>query len=51
MGEPIECPFCHEKDFYLLELKDHFQSGACKIFNDTPVINDSFDINKELLGL
>lgn len=34
--EYIQCPFCHEADFDLTGLKNHFERGWCDAYNTTP---------------
>lgn len=37
--EPIECPFCHEKDFDLVGLRLHLVQGHCDIYEEMPTVN------------
>ena len=34
----IPCPFCHEKDFDQIGLKNHFLKGHCEEYNKTALL-------------
>jgi len=34
----VECPFCKEKDFDLIGLKHHLDTGQCSVFEKTDTI-------------